>query len=137
MRIKNTIVILREVATCYPVLTQIGALLNTGLKKIATNEDRDDLKLLANAYLGVLKRQMDNGLWVQISQFHIVKPAPETSANTESKVQDNASGGRASTETASTSSSTKTIPPRETEDRRYLYCFSGLLALAFIMVGEL
>jgi len=117
MKIKNTIVILREVATCYPVIVPIGTRFQALFQNIATTDDRGDLKLLANAYLGVLKRQSDHNSWMPISQFHITKTTPEALASAESKVLDGASGGSTSTETGSTTS--KTNPPKETEDRRY------------------
>ncbi|KAK3812693.1 MAG: transcription factor/nuclear export subunit protein 2-domain-containing protein, partial [Linnemannia elongata] len=64
MRIKNSIMILREIAPCYPVLSIIGNKLFSIVQNLAATETRDDLKLMANAYLGVLKKQQDSDLWI-------------------------------------------------------------------------
>ncbi|KAK3816703.1 MAG: transcription factor/nuclear export subunit protein 2-domain-containing protein [Linnemannia gamsii] len=80
MRIKNTIMILREIASCYPVLSIVGNKLNTAVQNLAAKEKRDDLKLMANAYLGVLKKQQDSDLWIAVALFH--KPKPVTTAET-------------------------------------------------------
>jgi THO complex subunit 2 len=80
MRIKNTIMILREIASCYPVLSIVGSKLNTAVQSLATKEKRDDLKLMANAYLGVLKKQQDSDLWIAVALFHKPKAAPATDA---------------------------------------------------------
>ncbi|KAF9903789.1 THO complex subunit 2 [Linnemannia zychae] len=78
MRIKNTIMILREIASCYPVLSIIGTKLNTAVQNLAAKEKRDDLKLMANAYLGVLKKQQDSDLWIAVALFHKPKATPAT-----------------------------------------------------------
>ncbi|KAG9071266.1 THO complex subunit 2 [Linnemannia hyalina] len=79
MRIKNSIMILREIASCYPVLSLIGNKLFSTVQNLAVKETRDDLKLMANAYLGVLKKQQDNDLWIAVALFH--KHKPSTSAD--------------------------------------------------------
>jgi len=71
MRMKNTIMILREIASCYPSLSVVGSRLMDSFRAIAANEQRDDLKLLANAYLGVLKKSQDSNAWMPVAQFHI------------------------------------------------------------------
>ncbi|KAF9123599.1 THO complex subunit 2 [Mortierella sp. 14UC] len=78
MRIKNTIMILREIASCYPVLSIVGTKLNTAVQNLAAKEKRDDLKLMANAYLGVLKKQQDSDLWIAVALFHKPKATPAT-----------------------------------------------------------
>ncbi|KAG0265306.1 THO complex subunit 2 [Mortierella polycephala] len=70
MRIKNTIMILREIAICYPAMTAVGTRLIESTRSLAASEDRDDLKLLANAYLGVLKKYQDANLWMSVGEFY-------------------------------------------------------------------
>lgn len=89
MRIKNTIMVLREIASCYPSLTVVGNRLMDTFKTIAANEQRDDLKLLANAYLGVLKKSQDSNSWMPVAQFHIHRiPATDTGAVGENASRD-------------------------------------------------
>ncbi|KAF8936987.1 THO complex subunit 2 [Haplosporangium gracile] len=78
MRIKNSIMILREIAPCYPVLSLIGNKLFSTVQNLAAKETRDDLKLMANAYLGVLKKQQDSDFWIAVALFHKHKTAAST-----------------------------------------------------------
>ncbi|KAG0214662.1 THO complex subunit 2 [Mortierella sp. GBA30] len=75
MQIKNTILMLRETASCYPTMTAIGDKLFDIVRGIATTEKREDLKLLANAYLGVLKKHKDSACWMLVTEFHIPRTA--------------------------------------------------------------
>ena len=77
--------------TCYPALSVVGLRLNVIFQNIAANEERDDLKLLANAYLGHLKKAQDSNSWVPVALFHIHR-APEAKATTpgNSAVKDSA-----------------------------------------------
>ncbi|KAG0327854.1 THO complex subunit 2, partial [Podila humilis] len=76
--IRNAIMILREVSACFPAMALIGEKLSNRVRDIAAKETRHDLKLLANAYLGVLKNRENSRSWVAVNQFHLVKVPPRT-----------------------------------------------------------
>ena len=128
MRIKNSIMILREIASCYPVLTLIGNKLFSTVQNLAVKETRDDLKLMANAYLGVLKKQQDSDLWIAVILFHKHKPATSTdsgrSAPRDAPTSPTVNGSQAAiqqakAEVARPAQSSSNY--RENDDRGYVY----------------
>lgn len=96
--------ILREIAPCYPVLSIIGNKLFSIVQNLAATETRDDLKLMANAYLGVLKKQQDSDLWIAVALFHKHKPATSTdsrrSAPRDAPTSPTVNGSQATTQQA-------------------------------------
>lgn len=123
MRIKNSIMILREISTCYPTMIIIGSRLFDTVKDIATKEERDDLKLLANAYLGVLKKGKDSGAWMRVAQFHIpTNKGDGASKEASAPPQAPGSSGSSSNQArpASARQSDSRSDARDSEDRRYL-----------------
>ncbi|KAF9905378.1 THO complex subunit 2 [Lobosporangium transversale] len=80
MPMKNTIMMLRELAPRYPELMVLGTRLTSTFKSIAESEERADLKLMAASYLGVLKKGQSSGAWLPTCQFHLVQPKERTGA---------------------------------------------------------
>lgn len=128
MRIKNSIMILREIAPCYPVLTIVGNKLFSTVQSLGAKETRDDLKLMANAYLGVLKKQQDSDQWMAVALFHKHKTAASVDsgrqAPRDSPTSPTANGSQATTPQAKTDVAR---PPQSTssyrdDDRGYGSC---------------
>lgn len=141
MRIKNSIMILREIAPCYPVLSIIGNKLFSIVQNLAAKETRDDLKLMANAYLGVLKKQQDSDLWIAVALFHKHKTATSTdsgrSAPRDAPTSPTVNGSQGTIQQAKAEAARPAQPSsnyRESDDRGYVYVLDAMVTFNMVRV---
>jgi THO complex subunit 2 len=67
MHMKNAMLVLKGISQHYPVLNFIGDALVKNVTAIGKEETRDDLRLMANALLGPIKRNEKD--WVPVAAF--------------------------------------------------------------------
>lgn len=72
MHRSNAITLLRNMIEVFPAITTQGWEITDRVEDIAKNEEREDLKLMANALLVHLKRRSKS--WIEIYNFKDVKP---------------------------------------------------------------
>lgn len=66
-QIRNTFLILRQFIPYFPAIREHGEILVTATKALATTEKRDDLKVLARSYLGLVEKSKSR--WVSKNVF--------------------------------------------------------------------
>ncbi|CAO3576341.1 unnamed protein product [Absidia cylindrospora] len=90
-QIRNTFLILRQFIPHFPSIREHGNILVAATKALATNEKRDDLKVLARSYLGLIEKNKSR--WVSRNKFmglpepEPVKPSTPPPTHTSSSSQ--------------------------------------------------
>lgn len=111
MRIRNTIIVMTRISPFYPLIDAHGTEISTIVESLAANEQRGDLKILAQGLLATLKARKKS--WVPLHQARKVANPP--AAATTSK------GPTAGEEAASTgtdsSGARKDAQERKDQDR--------------------
>ncbi|ORX61575.1 hypothetical protein DM01DRAFT_1299585 [Hesseltinella vesiculosa] len=78
-QIRNTFLMLREYAACFPMIREQAQPLLAIVKLLAQHEKRGDLKVLANSYLGVIDKH--KAKWVSQNGFlGLPEPKPLTTS---------------------------------------------------------
>ncbi|CCF47990.1 hypothetical protein NDA11_007965 [Ustilago hordei] len=89
MRIRNTIIVMTRISPFYPLIDTHGAEISAVVGSLAANEQRGDLKILAQGLLATLKARKKS--WIPMHQARKVANPPASQTATK----DSASGGEA------------------------------------------
>ncbi|KAL7319076.1 THO2 plays a role in transcriptional elongation [Mucor circinelloides] len=72
---KNAFLVLRQFIPCYPAVVDHGNIIVSIVTKLAEEESRNNLKVLARSYLGLIKNYREK--WVSKNKFlNLEEPAP-------------------------------------------------------------
>uniref|UniRef100_V5EZF8 THO complex subunit 2 n=1 Tax=Kalmanozyma brasiliensis (strain GHG001) TaxID=1365824 RepID=V5EZF8_KALBG len=81
MRIRNTIIVMTRISPFYPLIESNGIEISAIVESLAANEQRGDLKILAQGLLATLKARMKS--WVPMHQARAVPNPPAAAAKAE------------------------------------------------------
>ncbi|KAJ1021191.1 hypothetical protein NDA16_003977 [Ustilago loliicola] len=101
MRIRNAIIVMTRISPFYPLIDTHGAEISAVVESLSANEQRGDLKILAQGLLATLKARKKS--WVPMHQARkVANPPTNQNAN-----KDTASGGEAAKSAGADGSSGK------------------------------
>ncbi|KAJ9475637.1 THO complex subunit 2 [Pseudozyma hubeiensis] len=102
MRIRNAIIVMTRISPFYPLIEAHGAEISALVESLAANEQRGDLKILAQGLLATLKARKKS--WIPLHQARTV-PQPPKSADAKAPTSvDKATESATPTPTSHTSS---------------------------------
>ncbi|KAI8335335.1 transcription factor/nuclear export subunit protein 2-domain-containing protein [Chlamydoabsidia padenii] len=114
-QIRNTFLILRQFIPHFPAIREHGDVLVAVTKTLATTEKRDDLKVLARSYLGLVEKSKSR--WVSKNSF-MGLPEPEPPVAPATSTHLSTSPSTSSPSSSTTSQSKPTTPRHHYHDDR-------------------